>query len=632
MKQFPTPEDFRILGLDAETFYSDDYSLRKMNTANYIHDPRFKVHLWAVQFDGHAPTWVGHEGMLKLSTMLDWSQICVVGHNLRFDGAILAFKYGIRPGLWVDTLGMARVVIGAKSRRHDLDTVAKMCGLSGKVRRQALDDVKGKRDLTTAETASLGAYSCDDISDTLAAFHVMRRQFPDREFWFLDWATRMFTEPRLCFNRATLEEAYAEEVAEKERLLAAIPYGKTQLSSNPQFAEILRKHGVEPPTKTSKTTGGTTYAFAKNDMDFAALREHDDPLVQQLVAARLAIKSTIKESRAMRFLDLQQVGPWSVPLNYAGAMNTNRLSGGDSQNPQNLSNGSKLRDAIEAPEGYVVVAVDSSGIELRTAAALAGEWGIIERAVQKQDEYARFASIIFGYPVNKKDHPRERKVGKVGVLSLGYQSGAKTYRGMLFAMEKLIEPIETCEQVVRTFRSTYSKYPILWSSMDKRMKMLCDGLVPPNLPTNPPITWDNRGYVSKYSGARVTYHRIHERMVQRTPFDEPEKAKVYLDMRKAKSGDPEGWATIYGGKATENLSQFLAREVVNSQTHRIWQVFGIRPALQVHDELVYVVPADKAEVFFKAAVAMMSGPIRWWPQLVTSASGGIARSYGDIDK
>ena len=118
----------------------------------------------------------------------------------------------------------------------------------------------------------------------------------------------LYMESTEAAHKIIPASAYAEEVAEKERLLAAIPYGKTQLSSNPQFAEILRKHGVEPPTKTSKTTGGTTYAFVKNDMDFAALREHDDPFSQAVYRAALLLLGAV----AVGMLACLYVVAWAV--------------------------------------------------------------------------------------------------------------------------------------------------------------------------------------------------------------------------------------------------------------------------------------------------------------------------------
>ena len=627
---FHTPKDFTLLTLDAETYYADDYSLSKMPTSSYVRDARFKEHMWGVKVNDGKSFILSPAQAKEFFASLYWPRVAVIGHNLRFDGLILSLHHGVNPGLWVDTLGMARAILKGQLRGHGLDAVSRYIGRQGKVRGKALVNAKNKRDLTHAEYRHMGDYCLDDIEDTWAVFKYLQDRFPTKEYWFLDWSIRMMTEPRLQLHKPLLLEAEQDEIRAKEELLAQVPYKKTQLSSNPQLAQILLDHGVQPPTKVSKTTGKETWDFAKNSIALRELQATAAPEVQMLLEARFAVKSTINETRAAKFAGLADEGRFCVPLNYAGAMNTNRLSGGDGLNVQNLSNGSKLRDAIEAPDGYLVVAIDSSGIELRVAAALAGDFGIIERAEQGADEYALFAADIFGFRVNKAEHPRERKVGKVGVLSLGYQSGATTYRGMLFSMEKLVEPMDVCERVVKLFRARYHHHPRLWRAMDKRLSMMIDGHTPPNLPSNPPLVWFRDGFASTYSGSFVRYPKIHERMLQ-FGDEEPKKAKVYLDMRKAKATDAEGWASIYGGKCTENASQFLAREVVNYQTHRIWAATGRRPQMQVHDELIYVVEKEKAETFFHVCRKLMSGRVPWWPQLITSASGGVGRTYGEID-
>ena len=42
----------------------------------------------------------------------DWSKTAVLCHHAHFDGLILAHHYGVRPALWLDTLSMARALIG----------------------------------------------------------------------------------------------------------------------------------------------------------------------------------------------------------------------------------------------------------------------------------------------------------------------------------------------------------------------------------------------------------------------------------------------------------------------------------------------------------------------------------------
>src|SRR5690606_2260190 len=172
------------------------------------------------------------------------------------------------------------------------------------------------------------------------------------------------------------------------------------LMSNPKFAALLQQRGVDPPMKISPTTGKVTYAFAKSDLDFQALAK--DPRVADLCEARIRVKSTIGETRAVRFLEAGKDGMClPILLNYSGT-HTHRWSGGNKMNLQNLKRGGELRRSILAPDGHVIVVADSAQIEARVLAWLAGQDDVVEAFRNKCDLYSEFASFVFGYPVDRK--------------------------------------------------------------------------------------------------------------------------------------------------------------------------------------------------------------------------------------
>jgi DNA polymerase I-like protein with 3'-5' exonuclease and polymerase domains len=55
----------------------------------------------------------------------------------------------------------------------------------------------------------------------------------------------------------------------------------------------------------------------------------------------------------------------------------------------------------------------------------------------------------------------------------------------------------------------------------------------------------------------------------------------------------------------------------------------MRPALTVHDELVYVVPEDSAEEQLDTLQTIMRQGVSWWPELITWSEGDIASCYGE---
>jgi hypothetical protein len=141
----------------------------------------------------------------------------------------------------------------------------------------------------------------------------------------------MFIHPKLELDLGLLEQHLEDVKDRKDTLLIEAGITKEELMSNPKFAEVLKKLGVNPPTKTSPTTEKETWAFAKSDEGLKALAEHEDERVQALVAARLGTKSTLEETRTQRFIDIAKRGsclyPYGItPRTLAGGVEMTRLT------------------------------------------------------------------------------------------------------------------------------------------------------------------------------------------------------------------------------------------------------------------------------------------------------------------
>ena len=97
--------------LDFETYYSKDFSLTKLTTEEYINDPRFEVIGVGIKIDNGKTYWVA-DNITEELNKIDWANSALLCHNTQFDGAILAFRYGIVPAYYFDTLCMARAIYG----------------------------------------------------------------------------------------------------------------------------------------------------------------------------------------------------------------------------------------------------------------------------------------------------------------------------------------------------------------------------------------------------------------------------------------------------------------------------------------------------------------------------------------
>lgn len=575
----------QLITLDFETYYDrkSKYSLSSMGTDEYILDPRFQAIGLSIKVNNGTPMWMSgtHEQIANWMSGFDWANSAVVCHNTLFDGFITTQVFGIKPKLWMDTLAMARAAMPWLVS-HSLDAISQHLGLGKKGHEVIAADGKRLEDFGAGDLAAYGNYCCNDVQLTYEIAQRLLPITPALELRLTDMTIRMFTEPVFVGDQAAMQTMYRGEVVRKEELLLLADADRETIMSNDKFAHRLSSLGVRPPRKLSKTTGKETWAFAKTDKEFTALLEHDDGEVQALVAARLGVKTTIAETRALRFLNMARRGPLPVYLNYWGAKTTGRMSGGNGTNWQNLSArgpSAGLRNAVMAPPGHTVVVGDSSNIELRVAMAVAGETAILEMIREGVDLYCEFASRIYGRTITKQDKI-ERMLGKIAMLSLQYGAGAERFMEMArleMAKAGIISSLdlEGATNIVQLYRNTYHRIPALWR--------YCEKTVIPAI--------YNQDYMK---GVDVNGWAITDDLGFSVPGS---PGVVYHGLRQ----EADGWVytmgrqsvNLYGGKLVENLCQYLARMIVMWQTARINQRY--RVALSVHDEAVCVVPDDQVK-------------------------------------
>ena len=404
-----------ILTVDFESYYSQEFSLTKMTNEEYVRSPEFEVIGVSVQIDGGKPKWFTGD-MIETAVFLgqfDWENSLALAHNAAFDASILTWVFGIKPKGWLDTLSMGRALHGTEVG-GSLAVLAKHYGVGTKGTEVVMAKGLRRKDFPEEQLAEYGEYCCNDTAMTYALFQKMSVGFPPSELRLIDLTIRMFSEPVLQLDEGVLTVHLGEVRRKKQELLSRMLIEKDQLMSNPQLAKVLEELGVVVPMKVSPANGKMTYAFSKTDEEFKALLEHDNVIVQAIVAARLGVKSTIEETRTERFIGIARRGSMPVPLRYYAA-HTGRWGGDDKLNLQNLPRKSPLKYSIIAPDGYVVLDSDSSQIEARTLAWLAGQNDLVDAFDRGEDVYRIMASAIYGKPADEitKD---ERFVGKTTIL------------------------------------------------------------------------------------------------------------------------------------------------------------------------------------------------------------------------
>jgi len=614
-----------IVTIDFETYYDRDYSLSKMTTEEYIRDERFEVVGVAVKVNDQETDWYSGKDVAGFLNAIDYSDKAILCHNTAFDGAILSWRFGIRPKFWFDTLSMARP-LHSMTVGGSLKALATYYELGEKGDEVLRTLGMRRKDFTPEQMQAYAEYCIKDVDLTYQLFKKLSRGFPKQELLVIDQTLRMYTEPQLVLDEVVLE-GHLEQIHERKRLLLDKLGGeekaKSILMSNKKFAGLLEAMGVEPPMKTSPTTGKQTYAFAKNDTEFTALLEHPKAAVRAIVEARLGTKSTIEETRTKRFLEIAERGPLPIMLNYYGA-HTGRFSGGDKVNLQNLPRGGNLRKALAAPDGKVVVACDSSQIEARLVAYLAGQDDLVQSFREGRDVYSEFATDVYNRPITKGDKV-ERHVGKTCILGLGYGMGAPKFQHSLATgfISVAVDDNEALK-IVQLYRNKYHRIQALWNRCNHALGALVNGETGE---VNDIIKYDAEGIILP-NGMYIRYPALRRKNNGYEYINDPRTyRKVIRDRVQGAPLDDLPWTNIYGGKVVENVTQAVARIVVAEQMVKIGRRYPV--ALQVHDEIVCVVDEEIAEDCRDYMVEVMSTPPKWAPDLPVSCEADMGPNYGE---
>lgn len=431
--------------------------------------------------------------------------------------------------------------------------------------------------------------------------------------------------------------------------------------------EALIEQGEDPTLHGYKRK----YAFAKTDPFMETLEADPDERVQILHAARVKNKTTIEESRVGRFRGIAARGKLPALFLY-GKTQTHRAAGGGKINLQNngrpkpvdektlpgtlldtniglrsfkelvddqyvvTGEGTMfdlkdkeweksggychllgLRDAIRAPRGYKLAVCDSSNIELRVCHLLAGQMDTIERVRQGEDLYCWFASDLYGRQVTKADK-RERQHGKVGMLQLQFQSGAKSFQTAARVMGRINVSLEEAEMTKAMFRQKFAEIPKLWYMCQDAIEHMYRG---------DRVRVDRWGLCTTEKNAIVLPNgmRMHYNNLRKEQDSQFGEQWVFDDKETRKP------KKLYGGALVENIVQALARIVVFDQTLRIEKEWG-RPGegvvMIVHDEVVNLVHESRAQMALAHMGQVMDTSPSWWPDLPLNSEGDVAQTYG----
>ena len=156
--------------IDVESYFSSkEFTLKKLTTEAYVRDPRFEAHGWAVRHPDGKLEWVDRDAF----KMPVWRDRLSVGatlcHHAAFDILVLTHHYGIKPAAILDTLSMARLLLG-NHVSVSLDGIRKYFGMPMKTTPYTLFDGKHWSELDMRTRSAIAEGACDEVESIWTIF------------------------------------------------------------------------------------------------------------------------------------------------------------------------------------------------------------------------------------------------------------------------------------------------------------------------------------------------------------------------------------------------------------------------------------------------------------------------------
>ena len=701
-------KDLIEITLDFETYYckKSKYSLaaKGMTYEKYIRDNKFEVIGLAVKVGNRNTEWLSpHEiqdWINHVEVAYGWENVRLIAQNAVFDASILGLKYNVYPGQIADTMLMSKAVQQWDGNSLDVITrqlrtkygwicvqnndgstwVGSATGENEQLKQFAVDkgtevhDADGKHlcDFTDEAYDAYAQYCITDVDLTWSAYRFFLDYygFPEQEIDVMTTSIEMYTYPVMELDTKVLEEVKANVNQLREESLARAGVTLEEVRSDAKFAEALMKLGVEPPTKIN-TKGEVKYAFAKKDLEFSKLLEHEDKGVRELAQARFDNKSSQAVTRVEDFLSKAERGKLCVGIEYYGArtgrfggfegnlqnLNRNKVVGKDTpygrlvfykgkvdrfmklgsdgkvllaragwvENDEDELHEVGLRDGVKAPKGKTLVVNDLSQIECRILAYTAHEQWVLDAFVAKKDIYKAQASKSFGVPYEEITKSM-RFVGKSQILGLGFQAGENGLRVVLGKRSEDFSS-EELQGWVKSYRASVPNIVAFWRKYKAVLRAMVQGTS---------VSIDDKGILQLEgncvvlpNGMKLVYRSMRCEKNE-NGFDQ----YIYWG-RNIRTKKPD-WENTFEGRMVENAVQALARIVLTTQMgwikaefrKRGWSRDDAHLAMQVHDELIVCCREDIAEEVLEIMQHYMAKPPHWASDLPLGSDGDIAKRYG----
>lgn len=489
-----------------------------------------------------------------LKPVLEDPSVLKIGHNFKYDWQMLA-QHGVETTAIDDTMLLSYVLDGSR-HSHGMDALAELfCNH----KTTSFKDVagSGKDQLRFDEIAidKAAHYAAEDADITLRLHQIFKPRLVQEKMATLYETIERPLIPLIAKMEQTgikvdpnilraMSHEFQKKLAHLEETIFQQAGTNFNVASPKQLGEVLFDQMGLKGGKKSKTG---VWSTAVDVLEPLALQGHK--IVEDILEWRQVAKLKSTYTDALQ----EQINPKTGRVHTSFAMaitNTGRLSSTD-PNLQNIpirtEDGRRIRAAFVADEGYRLLCVDYSQIELRLLAELAGVKTLRKAFLDGLDIHAHTASQVFGVPMAEMTSETRRKAK---AINFGIIYGIS---GFGLAKQLGCEPGEAKRYIDEYLKNL----PELSVYMDQ-----CKDFA------------RKHGYVQTLYGRKCYVDGIHDKNPARRQFAERQSINAPL----------QGTAADIMKRAMINVDAALKNSDID-----------IKILLQVHDELVFEVAEKDIE-------------------------------------